>query len=509
MRKIKITILLLIASLNSNAQYPLDIKSDRVWVLGYDSSSNQNFGNSIISFENLTIDTFYKNGNVDFYLAASSVCDTAGNLLFSSNGFCAYDSALDKIEGTDSMMCCNIIFQGNYNEGATILEGVNIVKAPDKNDKYFIISKPKEQGLPLSLSLRVTTVQQIADTLVGIEKDFIVHSDSLSGIGNIELCRHANGRDWWLVQRHYRLNKYWIYLIDQNGVNLKDSVEFSTYIPEYFTQAVFSTDGSKFVIAGMYNAIGVDSLFIAMFDFDRCVGMLSNPQYYSWKEDYVVSTGCAFSANSKYLYVSSTDSIHQFNISEPDWISTKTLVATWDGFEDTVTGSPWATTFSCMQLAPDNKIYIVDGNTTYLTTIDNPDEVGLACNVNQHSFRLPSKNGRTMPNFPLYRMGPIDGSDCDTLGIDMLSDLSSKLDNNTAQISIFPNPAIDYITLMIPRITKSWEFVIYDIQGKEVFRNKSRGAFRSYDVSFLASGLYVWKVRYEDGRSENGKLVKE
>ncbi len=100
----------LFVCLNSNAQYPKDIKSDRVWVLGYESSPDQNFGNSIIKFTSNNVDTFYRDGNVDFYLAASSVCDTGGNLLFSSNGFCAYDSAFDKIEGTDSMMCCNVVF---------------------------------------------------------------------------------------------------------------------------------------------------------------------------------------------------------------------------------------------------------------------------------------------------------------------------------------------------------------------------------------------------------------
>jgi hypothetical protein len=192
-------------------------------------------------------------------------------------------------------------------------------------------------------------------------------------------------------------------------------------------------------------------------------------------------------------------------MSSSNWQQSKTLVATYDGFED----NGWSTIFSRMQLAPDGRIYIVGGATTYLNTIDNPNNAGLACNVNQHGFRLSSINQRSMPNFPPYRMGPIDGSPCDTLGIDMLTTigLENKLDNNLAQVQLYPNPAQDYITLVIPRITKAWQFSIYDISGKQVFSNKSRGAFRSYDISFLTSGLYLWKVQYEDGREERGKVI--
>jgi hypothetical protein len=48
---------------------------------------------------------------------------------------------------------------------------------------------------------------------------------------------------------------------------------------------------------------------------------------------------------------------------------------------------------------------------------------------------------------------------------------------------------------------------LFDIQGREVLHVNSRGAFRSLDVSQLAAGLYLWKLVYEDGKEERGKLV--
>lgn len=47
-----------------------------------------------------------------------------------------------------------------------------------------------------------------------------------------------------------------------------------------------------------------------------------------------------------------------------------------------------------------------------------PDEEGIACDVRQHSLLMPTMFARGIPNFPHYRLGPLDGSSCDTLGMD-------------------------------------------------------------------------------------------
>ncbi len=38
--------------------------------------------------------------------------------------------------------------------------------------------------------------------------------------------------------------------------------------------------------------------------------------------------------------------------------------------------------------------------------------------VEQHGITLPTYNAFSLPNFPNYRLGPLDGSPCDTLGLD-------------------------------------------------------------------------------------------
>jgi PKD repeat protein len=51
----------------------------------------------------------------------------------------------------------------------------------------------------------------------------------------------------------------------------------------------------------------------------------------------------------------------------------------------------------------------------YLHVINEPDSLGLACEVCQHCVELPSVNSFSMPNFPNYRLGHLEGSPCDTL----------------------------------------------------------------------------------------------
>ena len=69
-----------------------------------------------------------------------------------------------------------------------------------------------------------------------------------------------------------------------------------------------------------------------------------------------------------------------------------------------------------MQLAPDGKIYSCATNgVNYLHVIHSPDEEN--CQYQQHGIKLPKYNGFSVPNFPHYRLGPLDGSSCDTLGL--------------------------------------------------------------------------------------------
>ena len=99
--------------------------------------------------------------------------------------------------------------------------------------------------------------------------------------------------------------------------------------------------------------------------------------------------------------------------------ASRVLVGEYDGF---VQGS-FSTKFGPIMQTPDGRLYVVptSGSNEYLHVIDRPDEPGTACKLRQHAINLTVPQGRSAPNIPNYRLGPIDGSPCDTLEINNLA----------------------------------------------------------------------------------------
>jgi PKD repeat protein len=96
------------------------------------------------------------------------------------------------------------------------------------------------------------------------------------------------------------------------------------------------------------------------------------------------------------------------------------MIAEYDGsiFQYTPNSLKNYLMFSKMAMGPDGKIYIeAPGNTRSMHTIEYPDEYGEDATVIQNSIKLETQNFNSLPSFPNFRMGPLDGSPCDTLGL--------------------------------------------------------------------------------------------
>jgi len=500
------------------AQYPLDIKSDYNWILGYSSGAAGGavWGISHLSFNGISFDTIYNGNQLDLTIheTNTSQSDIDGNLLYYFDGYHVVGANHQLLPNGDSLNCCEADFMNFYPYGQTVIQGAISFSFNQEleldNHVHYLLHKTYTSninGYVVSYNLRTTRIDISNSQPYCSLKDTVILYDTLAP-GYLSACRHANGRDWWVIQQRLNKKKYFSFLLTPKGLELKQVINKGGYVKQKLGQVMFTPDGTKYIESGISDF--VNTYHINIFDFDRCTGLLSNPQLITFVDSSgSVSSSAAVSANSRYLYVASRFKIWQFDLHATDILASKTVVAEIDTFYQQIGTINWGMSFVWMQLGPDNKIYICAGIPSYLHTIDNPDESGLACSVNQHSFRLPSLNAYSMPNFPNYRLGPIDGSPCDTLGIDNIVNINDKLDNNTEPVKLYPNPASDYITLFVPRLTKAWEFALYDITGKEVFKNQSRGAFRSYNINHLAQGMYLWKLVYEDGKVENGKMVKQ
>ena len=97
-----------------------------------------------------------------------------------------------------------------------------------------------------------------------------------------------------------------------------------------------------------------------------------------------------------------------------------------------------ANSFNQIQRGPDNKMYISGGSQGYtMHIIHNPDERGEACNGEVTAIILNTYYLATMPTFNTLRLGPIDGSPCDTLG----------LDNHPVSRFRYEQDSIDYLDI--------------------------------------------------------------
>ena len=239
------------------------------------------------------------------------------------------------------------------------------------------------------------------------QKHIVVLADSLES-ENLQAVPHANGRDWWIITPKFMSNCYFvIYLSAEGKTSITEQclgTEFG--LDSWASQATFSPNGNKFVrFHWKYN--------LNIFDFDRCSGTLFNTQAIPFPDITFFRAGCAFSRSSRYLYTTTHTKLFQFDMQAPDIAASRTFIADWDGFN-----TPYSTKFYMANLALDGKVFVgCPGQHKHIHVINEPEMPGIACDFRQHAIELFTSNFWSFPNQAHTRLGPVDGSICDSLGI--------------------------------------------------------------------------------------------
>ena len=340
----------------------------------------------------------------------ASFCDSLGNLLFYTNGIQIMGSNHERIENGDSINT-GYYASLDYSSGYKVAQSTFFLQMPGHPDTIILFHGSTEIDDVFGITINkfhTTKIYNRQEPFVVEKNRPLLEDVRLNGISAV---RHANGRDWWVIYGVQSENKYFLFLLTDKGVVSTEKVELYPEFPFLHADCYlkFTPDGNKFI--RYYTSDGV-----YIYDFDRCNGGFSNGVFIPVPEDFL-GWGHCISKNGRFLYVSSVTKILQYDIWADDIENTEVLVAVYDGYQ-----SPFSTTFNTMQLGPDGRIYINStSGSNILHVIQYPNKKGLACEVRQHSLELPTYNARTMPHFPNYRLGPLDGSPCDTLGLDNLS----------------------------------------------------------------------------------------
>ncbi len=509
MKKIFIlNFLLLFFLYNVQSQVKIE-KRDYIWLMGYGDTEPEG-GTTIINF-NYSPPKVYrseKTAKDDIGLANTSICNKDGHLLFYSNGCHIEDSTFNILDGSltlnpgDQERFCEI-----RDVGYRVQESILILPYPNDSTRFGVFhigsdSKPSTAWYSwqwLSYSEILTNRKGKKDTMS--IKNKIIANDSVY-YGALAACRNGNGRDWWIISPKENSNSFNICAFTPQGVNLVKKQKIGDILDQSSDgQACFSPDGTKYIHYNTYNGIRI-------FDFDRCTGTLSNYRYIPKFTTIYSEGGNAISPNSRFLYVTKSQELWQFDLWAEDIGKSRELIATKDttftnpGFFQEFKGF-----YNC-RLGPDGKIYICGkGSHRYWNVIHQPNEKGKACDFRQHDIKLPTWSFASIPNFPHYRLYDKAGSICDTLGINDPTSIEeiSKL----VAHKIYPNPTTGQLTVEIDKSDfKNLTLLIVNSLGNILLQEKLDANKTQIDLNTLPNGTYFYQLIADDKIVARGKVIK-
>jgi hypothetical protein len=311
-------------------------------------------------------------------------------------------------------------------------------------------------------------------------------------------CKHANGKDWWLLKMMHDSVSVYTFLITKDSVYNYGKQSFpyprktgtNNGFWENMGQMQLSPNGKKF--ATTCNN-GHNELFLA--DFDRCTGELSNmtrknipilPTNFPASandSDDKYSTGLCFSPNGRFIYTVNYANIQQYDTWDPDSITAWYHVANMDTNFIQFNG------YSNSSLGWDNKIYIGNWHKSLfaiaMNVIDSPDNKGANCGWCRKCLRFTqdtvgASNPPTQPN---YNLGKDTSINCWPLADNTVNEIPNL-------IEVYPNPTTG--RLLIKGCKSMSVKELFTHSGQLLLRTKEN----ELDLSRLPKGFYL--LRCED-----------
>ncbi|MBK9727404.1 MAG: T9SS type A sorting domain-containing protein [Saprospiraceae bacterium] len=394
------TIIIVLGLLNHTVGYSQ--RYDFNWVFGYDGGKGDpRFGTTLVDFNSGNpMVSFAPQGKMVIFEANASISDKEGNLLYYTNGYDVEDANFKKVLGATNLGI-------QYWDGLHEPQGVLFLNNPNSDSSYYlfyiniVLNSPHFHVLDLNYLL----IDKFSEKV--INKGNVVHDTINSGC--LTACKHANGRDYWIILNKENTNLFYKYLLTSEGIILISSQNIGPNIKEGYGQVVFSPNGEYFALL---DAIDFrQGLYIKLYKFDRCTGEIE----FIRMDNYPTSSfsGISFSPNSRYLYYSEQKNLYQMDLENLQSFDSPELIDTIES------QTQWGSQYNLHQLGPDGRIYISNAYSNFaMHRINKPNEPGKACIPRSNSFALKTLGGYGIPNMPNYRLGPLDGSLCDTLGID-------------------------------------------------------------------------------------------
>ncbi len=396
-------------------------KHDYHWIFGLYPLAipNPMAGNTQLDFHSNIPSITYFDGGMRFRRNNIAMSDVEGELLFYFNGTTVwnknYEVLLDSIDEGQAAI--------NPSIPNASLQGCIVLPYPEHDSLYMLIYGKMAAiyddtfGFWLyDTGLRYSLIDMSCNGGLGCatEKDVHISDNDTLSWGKLNAVKHANGRDWWVVIPRAEFG-YQLFLLSPNGI------EYQGFKPEFDYPngsglMNFSPDGTKCVATGTIQLDAFPDTMV-IYNFDRCDGSMSTPRWIIKTDNNNVGgfLGHTFSPDGRYLYWSRLDTLFQYDTYAEDMYITEAVIAIstiYNGFNDPISiGLP--------AIGPDGKIYFstTDASDTTLQVLPFPNRAAPNTGFCYDCIRFEKVYWYGIPHYPNYRLGPIDGSGCDTLGI--------------------------------------------------------------------------------------------
>ena len=333
-----------------------------------------------------------------------------------------------------------------------------------------------------------------------ISKNNVLLTDTSTN-GDMQACRHANGRDWWLIKPDIWSNKYFIWLISPQGIQMNSITLVG--VPSIFrvnTSSKFNIQGTKYI---HYN--GGRSRVVHEFDFDRCTGTLSNFVLHDISDsigelDNKLATMTISPDGSKlYLKRNNTPGIIQGLFQLDLQTDSMRLVSRYAG---------------CPQMMPNGKKIIfrdafLDTSSVFqlrVSEIQNPNSHFNNLIIDFFKYNTPNAMTTIAPNnFAYMRLGADTLSICDSLSV--ITKRNGKQNQNG--LVVFPNPANHQLNLTFEKSTTGY-IIITDALGKVIYSYAINNPIIEIpiDIANFTNGIYYLSYRNKEV-SIHKKFIKQ
>jgi len=295
-------------------------------------------------------------GQLNTLEGCATIADNNGDLLFYTDGMTVYNKNH------------TIMPNGTWLLGhSSSTQSSVIVKKPASSTIYYIFTVDGWSGT--SGGFNYSEVDMLLDGGLGdinANKNIPIFPYACEKVTAI---KHQNGSDFWIISRLESSDIFHSYLLSSSGINLIPVASNAySYMSGTGGYLKGSPDGSK--VAACYFH---ENLPVEVYDFDNQTGILSNPVI-SQSSSYFY--GIEFSPDGNLLYATDCTGheVVQYDLNAGSLIGQ-------------VIGTT-ATQAGAIQLAPDNKLYVVSNAQSSLDIINNPNILGIGCNYDPNGVNL-------------------------------------------------------------------------------------------------------------------------